>query len=64
MPDGFCCNRRDFWPAAIEVTVANVIPWVWNGPIYGRAFADISLETWKSNIEQGFQWDGNSTVFF
>lgn len=55
--DQFCCDKRYFWPAAGEVGLLLVIPHFFNRRVADDSTAILTLDSWKRNILEGFEWD-------
>ncbi|HEY6928090.1 MAG TPA: DUF3943 domain-containing protein [Thermoanaerobaculia bacterium] len=50
-------DQRNFWRAAGEVALLEVLPWSFNRFIANSEFAHISPDTIKANFETGFTYD-------
>ncbi len=59
-PAEFCCDRPHLGLTAIEIGILLVAPWYFNRHVSDDSTAVISWDSWKRNIVQGFEWDGDN----
>lgn len=54
------CHRKRPWLAIAEVLGTNVFVNRFDAWALGASFADVSLDSWSSNIKLGWEWDENA----
>ncbi len=55
--EAFCCDRRHLGLTLIDISTVLVLPWYFNRYVADDSTAVIGLDSWKRNIERGFEWD-------
>jgi hypothetical protein len=58
--DTFCCTKRYFLPAALNVLALQVIPNFFNWNVADDTTAVLSFTAWRRNIQQGLEYDPNN----
>jgi hypothetical protein len=53
----FCCLEEHFGALATEVGLLQIVPWYFNRYFKDDSTAVLSLDSWRRNVEQGFEWD-------
>ena len=56
----FCCQKKYFWFTAGEIIALQIIPNFFNRHVSDDSTAVLSVDSWKHNIETGFEWDPNN----
>ncbi len=56
----FCCSEPHFVWTAIEIAALQVMPWYFNRHVADDSTAKLSLDVWKRNLSEGFEWDPNN----
>lgn len=56
----FCCQKKYFWVAGAEIIALQVIPWYFNRHVADDTTAELSLNSFRKNINKGFEWDPNA----
>jgi hypothetical protein len=54
--------RRSFWQAAGGVVVTNWITWAYNWYVQRWPWANVGVESWKHNLQEGFAWDNDCFI--
>jgi len=54
--------KRYFGRAFLQANASNLAIWSWDYFAIHAPWAQISLESWKTNLQQGFDWD--NSIFF
>ncbi|UCG86640.1 MAG: DUF3943 domain-containing protein [Gemmatimonadota bacterium] len=58
--DTFCCAKRQFLPAALNLIALELIPNYFNWHVADDTTAVLSWSSFRHNIEEGFEWDPNN----
>jgi hypothetical protein len=58
--DTFCCTKRYFLPAALNLVALELVPNYFNWHVSDDSTAVLSWKSFRHNIEEGFEWDPNS----
>ncbi len=58
--DTFCCTKKYFWPAALNLLALELIPNYFNWQVSDDTTAVLSTTSWRRNIQRGLEWDPNS----
>jgi len=58
--DSFCCTKKYFLPAALNVLALELIPNYFNWNVSDDTTAVLSTTSWSRNIRRGFEWDPNN----
>ena len=58
--DTFCCTKKYFLPAALNVLALELIPNYFNWNVSDDTTAVLSPTSWRRNIQRGFEWDPNN----
>jgi hypothetical protein len=58
--DTFCCTKRYFLPAALNVLALQIIPNYFNRFVANDTTAVLSGTSFRRNIQRGFEWDPNN----
>ncbi|HEV8512055.1 MAG TPA: DUF3943 domain-containing protein, partial [Cyclobacteriaceae bacterium] len=58
--DSVLNKRYPFWIPAVEVFGINAFVWSANKYFFRSDFAQISIRTWKDNIQKGWEWDNDT----
>lgn len=56
----FCCQKKFFGVANAEIFALLALPWYFNRHVADDITADLSLKSWKNNINLLAEWDPNS----
>jgi hypothetical protein len=59
LPCPDCHPPKRFWPAFGELMIVQAIPSAINQILRNAEWADISPQTWATNLENPWQWDNN-----
>jgi len=58
--DTFCCTKRHFLPAALNVLALELVPNYFNRFVANDTTAVLSGTSFRRNIQRGFEWDPNN----
>lgn len=58
----FCCAEHKVGVAVAEMIALQVLPWYVNRHVADDSTAVLSFDSWKRNLELGFEWDPNDFI--
>lgn len=60
MESAFCCQKKQLGVIGVEMFALEIMPWFFNRHVSDDSTADLSIESWKRNINTGFEWDNDA----